>query len=43
MRMRVMGGRKVCVLKKKRVSIQDLVPPYDFGVGDHSLLVCQLH
>lgn len=43
MRMRVMGGRKACVLKKKRVALQGLVLPYDFGVWDHSLLVCQLH
>lgn len=43
MRMRVMGGRKACILKKKRVAILGLVPPYGFGVWDDSLLVCQLH
>lgn len=43
MRMSVMGGRKPCVLKKKGAIVQSLVPPYGFGVWDHSLLVCQLH
>lgn len=38
-----MGGRKACVLKKKGVIIQGLVPPHSFGVWDHNLLVCQLH
>lgn len=38
-----MGGRKACILKKKGVAIQGLVPPYSFGVWNPSLLVCQLH
>lgn len=36
MRMSVMGGRKPCVLKKKGAIIQSLVPPYGFGVWNHS-------
>lgn len=42
MRMRVMGGKKTCILKKKGVAIQGLVPPYGFGISDCGLLVCQL-
>lgn len=43
MRLRLeVGGGKVCVLKKKELNIDSLVPPYSFSVWDHSLLFCQL-